>query len=133
MNSLPISVICQHSKERNHQTTDPIILRIRIQSIEDDEDKNNDIESTTNNNESSSYYSAYPEETYQLNVLPPNSLYPGNYLAAGSGVCTILEPWKGTLDNITAEITDSIMNDNNNNNKPKMDISSDTVTPPNND
>jgi len=110
MNSLPISVICQHSKKSNHQTTDPIILRIRIQSIEDDEDKNNDIESTTNNNESSSYYSAYPEETYQLNVLPPNSLYPGNYLAAGSGVCTILEPWKGTLDNITAEITDSIMN-----------------------
>jgi len=110
MNSLPISVICQHSKKSNHQTTYPVILRIRIQSIEDDEDKNNDIESTTNNNESSSYYSAYPEETYQLNVLPPNSLYPGNYLAAGSGVCTILEPWKGTLDNITAEVTDSIMN-----------------------
>ena len=117
MNSLPISVICPHSKESNHQTTDPIILRMRIQSIEDEEDKNKDDESSTANNESSSYYSAYPEETYQLNVLPPNSLYPGNYLAAGSGICTILEPWKGTLDNVTAEIADSIMN---NNNKPKL-------------
>jgi len=106
MNSLPVSVICQHSKESDQQPAYPAILRIRIQSI--DGDKNNDIESTATNNES--YYSAYPEETYQLNVLPPNSLYPGNYLAVGSGVCAILEPWKGTLDNITAEVTDSIMN-----------------------
>ena len=114
MNSLPISVICQPSRENNQQKTYPVILRIRIQSVDNDEDKKDDDSSTTNN-ESSSYYSAYPEETYQLNVLPPNSLYPGNYLAAGSGVCTILEPWKGTLDNITAEVTDSIMNNKPNN------------------
>ena len=123
MNSLPVSVICQHSKESDQQPAYPAILRIRIQSI--DGDKNNDIESTATNNES--YYSAYPEETYQLNILPPNSLYPGNYLAAGSGVCTILEPWKGTLDNITAEGTDSIMN-----NKPMLDMSSNTIRLPNN-
>ena len=114
MNSLPISVICHPSRENNQQKTYPVILRIRIQSVDNDEDKKDDDSSTTNN-ESSSYYSAYPEETYQLNVLPPNSLYPGNYLAAGSGVCTILEPWKGTLDNITAEVTDSIMNNKPNN------------------
>jgi len=48
-----------------------------------------------------SYYSAYPEESYQLNLLSPNALYPGNYTAVGSGVCTVLRPWKDALDQIT--------------------------------
>ena len=110
MNSLPISIIVQRNHnndiDNEHRPELPILLRIRIQSIADDDDyKNND--STAANNEC--YYSAYPEESYQLNILPPSLLYPGNYTTCGgSGAYTILEPWIDTLDKITSNITGCI-------------------------
>ena len=102
MNSLPISIICRDSNNETKQTL-PITLRVRIQSIAN---------SNKDNKSDECYYSAYPEESYQLNILPPNSLYPGNYTAAGTGVCTVLGPWKSTVDKVTKEIMDCSISDN---------------------
>ncbi|KAL9181781.1 hypothetical protein ACHAXT_012124 [Thalassiosira profunda] len=94
MNALPISVVCQHGKKVKGGS--PTVLQVRVQSLPN--------ERSGATNDGGRYYSAYPQETYQLNVLPPSELRPGNYTAAGSGVCTILERWKDTLDQITGGI-----------------------------
>ncbi|KAL3766288.1 hypothetical protein ACHAWU_005680 [Discostella pseudostelligera] len=98
MNSLPISVVHRSSSDNDaERTTPPSILRVRIQSMADDESENDGCASS---NGESCYYSAYAQPSYEIRILQPNAIYPGNYTAAGSGVCTVLETWKQTLDKI---------------------------------
>mmetsp|Transcript_17186 Transcript_17186/g.37087 ORF Transcript_17186/g.37087 Transcript_17186/m.37087 type:complete len:979 (-) Transcript_17186:27-2963(-) len=129
MISLPISVVIRDdSPNLTEGTTAPLKLRVRIQSLldNDNNEKGPFTSGVDGSNGSEFYYSAYPDESYQLNVLPPKSMYPGNYTAAGSGVCTILEPWKDNLDRITDGMT-IVMDSVNSSGNPmsKMDRLSD--------
>ncbi|KAL7444343.1 hypothetical protein ACHAXH_006234 [Discostella pseudostelligera] len=104
MNSLPISVV-HHSSRGNdtERTTLHSILRVRIHSMADDESENHGRASSNGEN---CYYSAYAQPSCEIRILPPNAIYPGNYTAAGSGVCTVLETWTQTLDKIINGVKD---------------------------
>mmetsp|Transcript_10464 Transcript_10464/g.23225 ORF Transcript_10464/g.23225 Transcript_10464/m.23225 type:complete len:603 (+) Transcript_10464:2-1810(+) len=117
MNSLPVSiVICQNQNQAEGTPPSAAVLRVKIQSLTTDEKSKEDDTAG-----SECYYSAYPEESYQLDIVPPNGIYPGNYTAAGVGVCTILKPWKDTLDKITHGIMDSNVNYDDTKSKIVMD------------
>lgn len=105
MNSLPISVVHESSKN-NHteRSTTRSVLRVRIQSIVDDSSVK--VRNSSSGDDGDCYYSAYPQQSYNIRILPSTGIYPGNYIAAGSGVCTVLESWKHTLDKIIYGIAD---------------------------
>lgn len=117
MNALPISVVFRQNNVINQETckTFPTVLRVRITSLANENKNDTGISRTVgmNGGGDECYYSAYPEESYQLNILPSNPamIHPGNYTAAGPGVCTILEPWQSTIDKIVDEMLDSAVND----------------------
>eukprot|EP00985_Skeletonema_marinoi_P013147 scaffold6483_cov77-Skeletonema_marinoi.AAC.2 len=93
MNSIPLTVITDNFTSENDAS--PFVLRVKLHSIHDENDTTTPSASSNEN-----YYSAYAEETYNIKALPPNHIYPGNYTVGGSGVTTILEKWKTTLDTV---------------------------------
>ena len=93
MNSLPLSVVCNDSRD-SKEDMPPAKLRVRIHSLNNDENEVPPLDDTGD------YYSAYPEESYCLRILPPHAIYPDNDTAAGCGVSTILKPWKNIVDKI---------------------------------
>jgi len=110
MNSLPISVVVDDSHRAEAGVATPATMfRVRIESLSNETTDEQSLFVNGGDTDGvgggasgeCSYYSAYPEESYQLNLLSPTSLYPGNYTAVGSGVCTVLRPWKDALDQIT--------------------------------
>ncbi|KAL7552579.1 hypothetical protein ACHAWF_015885 [Thalassiosira exigua] len=101
MNSLPLSVIIRSPNQREGES-----LRLQIQSFPVTPSNDGEGRCDTGGG-GDCYYSVHPEETYQLSILPPAVLFPGNHTAAGSGACIILEEWKSSLD----EIVDGMMDD----------------------
>lgn len=102
MNELPLSVVV-HGK---HEVTNLMTLRVRIQSTKDI-----DMYSTEETDDKSNYYSAYPEDSYQLNVLSQSAIFPGNFKRTGNGVITIFKSWKDSVDTIVDAI--NCKNDSN--------------------
>eukprot|EP00986_Skeletonema_menzelii_P000950 scaffold268_cov140-Skeletonema_menzelii.AAC.3 len=96
MNSIPLTVITNNFISQTDAS--PIVLRVKLHSIYDKNATTTSSAPSSNEN----YYSAYAEETYNIKVLPPTYIYPGNYTLGGTGVTTILEQWETTL-NIVAK------------------------------
>lgn len=106
MNAIPLTVITDNFTSEN-DSSPPIVLRVRLHSIYDENDNTSTPTTTTTTIEASStenYYSAYAEESYNIKALPPNSIHPGNYTLGGSGVTTILEQWKNTMDTVAKNL-----------------------------
>ncbi|KAL7442842.1 hypothetical protein ACHAXM_008543 [Skeletonema potamos] len=98
MNSVPLTVITDNFTSENDAS--PIVLRIKLHSIYDENTPKPPIDASNNEN----YYSAYAEESYNIKTLPPIYIYPGNDTLGGSGVTTILEQWKTTMDTVAKNL-----------------------------
>jgi polynucleotide 5'-kinase involved in rRNA processing len=111
MNAVPLTVITDNFTSEND--TSPIVLRVKLHSIYEENTSTPTITEASNNE---NYYSAYAEESYNIKTLPPRYIYPGNDTLGGSSVTTILDQWKTTMDTIAKNLlideTDTSQNRN---------------------
>ncbi|KAL3778616.1 hypothetical protein HJC23_010958 [Cyclotella cryptica] len=93
MNALPLSLFCPAVLEGQDFTKE---LRIRVQSLRNEEEATKD---------DSSYYSSHPEESYKLTIYPQTEQNsPGFASERKSGVTFISDPWRNAADKIVHAI-----------------------------